>query len=452
MVTRRTRHEYSLSIWSHIAGLIAFLMCGAVLSAQGPGTTASQESSLVWSSQGRHLTLDYAQQVASQPDTLLARLGQLEVDTARQLRLATRADYFPQIATVFYTAHFNKFLGPEFVLRPRALGTLGALGAPTIGFPLFGQDQNFIAVTATQPITPLFKVREAVAIARADENIARAKAGMAVATNASAVEKNYFDLLLAQKEAALAEARVRNARAGQGAGTTLVTLSVEQSGVETTVDADYALREASSKVGTLTASLNELLGWPADTRLELEPPTPLAETLSLQQVVAQAFKANADVIEAEQNVRKAEAASNLSKLDYVPDIAVTGGYVFQDDVIPALPEDFTYIAVIGSYNIFDFGKREYSMKARSNQLRMARTALELTKAKVAASARASYMELEQARARSEHARGTGAAAIRDAKYATDGADVRSAQTQLEELRLDYEHRQAYASLKALMGQ
>jgi len=448
MLMRGTRHGCSLSVWSHITALTAFLMCGALLSAQDPGTAASHESSLVRADQGRHLTLDYAQQVASQPDTLLARLGQLEVDTARQLRLATRADYFPQIATVFYTAHFNKFLGPEFVLRPRALG---ALGAPTIGFPLFGQDQNFIAVTATQPITPLFKVREAVAIARADENIARAKAGMAVATNASAVEKNYFDLLLAQKEAALAEARVRNARAGQGAGTTLVTLSVEQSGVET-VDADYALREASSKVGTLAASLNELLGWPADTRLELEPPAPLAETLSLQQVVAQALKANADVIEAEQNVRKAEAASNLSKLDYVPDIAVTGGYVFQDDVIPALPEDFTYIAVIGSYNIFDFGKREYSMSARSTQLRMARTALELTKAKVAASARASYMELEQARARSEHARGAGAATIRDAKYATADADVRSAQTQLEVLRLDYQHRQAYARLKAMMGQ
>lgn len=442
----RTVEEKSSSFWLKLAAAApGLLVCGTVLSAQDPGTTASQENSLVRPGQGRHLTLDYAQQAASQADTLLARLGQLEVDTARQLRLAARADYFPTIGAAFFNAHVNKFLGPEFVLRPRALG------APTIGFPLFGQDQNFIAVTATQPITPLFKVREAVAIARADENIARAKAGMAVATNASVLEKNYFDLLLAQKEMALAEARLRNARAGQVAGTTLVTLSVEPSGAQT-VDADYAPREASSKVGTLTASLNELLGWPADTRLELEPPAPLAETLSLQQVVAQALKANADVIEAEQNVRKAEAASNLSKLDYVPDIAVTGGYVFQDDVIPALPEDFTYIAVIGTYNIFDFGKREYAMKARSSQLRMARTALELTKAKVAASARAGYMELEQARARSEHARGAGPAAIRDAKYATDDADVRSAQTQLELLRLDYQHRQAYARLKAMMGQ
>jgi outer membrane protein TolC len=446
MLMRKTKHDHSLTIRSHIAALTVFLMCGAVLSAQDPGATASQESSLVRSGQGRHLTLDYAQQVASQADTLLTRLGQLEVDTARQLRLAARADYFPKIETAFFTAHFNKFMGPEFVLtRPIRGGTISG------AVPLLGQDQTFVAVTAIQPITPLFKVREAVAIARADENIARAKAGMAVAASASALEKNYFELLLAQKEMGLAEARVRNARAGQVTGTTLVTLNVEQSGIEK-VDADYVLREASSKVRTLTASLNELLGWPADTRLDLEPPAPLSETLSLQQVVDRALQANADVIEAEQNVRKAEAASNLSKLDYVPDIAVTGGYVFQDDVIPALPEDFTYIAVIGSYNIFDFGKREYSMKARSTQLRMARTALELTKAKVAASARASYMELEQARARSERARGAGAATIRDATYATDDADVRSAQKQLEVLRLDYQHRQAYAQLKAMMGQ
>ncbi len=119
MLKLRTGQEKSPSLWLKLAAAApGLLMFGAVLSAQDPGTTASQESSLVRSNQGRHLTLDYAQQVASQPDTLLARLGQLEVDTARQLRLATRADYFPQIATVFYTAHFNKFLGPEFVLRP----------------------------------------------------------------------------------------------------------------------------------------------------------------------------------------------------------------------------------------------------------------------------------------------------------------------------------------------
>jgi hypothetical protein len=42
------------------------------------------------------------------------------------------------------------------------------------------------------------------------------------------------------------------------------------------------------------------------------------------------------MIEAEHNVRKAEAASTLSKLDYVPDVAVIGGHAVQVDVIPVL--------------------------------------------------------------------------------------------------------------------
>lgn len=433
MLMRRTRHEYSLSIWSHIAALTAFLMCGTLLSAQDLAT-ASHEKLLVPSRVGRYITLEQAQQVASQANTLMARLGQLEIEAARQVRLATRADYFPQIGTIFTNLHFNKFMGPEIVLRPRAAG------ATTIGLPFIGQDLTFIAVNAIQPITPLFKVREAVAIARADEDIARAKTATAGATVANAVERNYFDLLVAQHEVALAEARVRTASAGRlVASAALAVVSVERAGGETR-EAEKALDASLVRVTELTGSLNELLGWPKDTTLELEPPAPLSERLSLQEAVGTALQANADVIEAEQTVRKAEAASTLSKLDYIPDVAVIGGYVYQVDTIPALPRDFSYIGVTGSYNIFDFGKREHSVKARSAQLQMARTALELTRAKVAAAVKTTYLELERSRALKEIAR--------------NGLDVRTAQTQvsLEMLRRDYQHRQAYAKLKEMMGQ
>ena len=76
----------------------------------------------------------------------------------------------------------------------------------------------------------------------------------------------------------------------------------------------------------------------------------------------------------------------------MPDIAVTGGYAIQSSVIPALPRNFSYIAVFGSYDIFDFGKREHSLRERSAQVRMAETALELTRAKVAAAVKTSYQE------------------------------------------------------------
>jgi hypothetical protein len=148
MLMRRTRHEYTLSIWSYIAALLVSLMCGALLRAQGLDK-ASAERLLVPSREARYITLEQAQQVANQTDTLMARLAQLDVEAARQVRLATRADYFPKIGTIFTNLHFNKFMGPEFVLRPRALGA----GATTIGIPLIGQDQTFIAFNAIQPIT-----------------------------------------------------------------------------------------------------------------------------------------------------------------------------------------------------------------------------------------------------------------------------------------------------------
>jgi outer membrane protein TolC len=425
-------------------------MCGAFVSvnAQDLGT-GWLERSLVPSHEGRHITMEQAQQVATQANTLLARLAQLEVEAARQVRLAARADYFPKIGTAFGNFHFNKFMGQEFLLnRPITGGTVA------VGIPLLGQDQTFVAVTATQPITPLFKVREAVALARADENIARAKAGMPVATVSTAVEKNYFELLIAQKEMALAEATVQKARAARlMAGSAFLTARLDESAIETEVD--DAFEASSDRVRDLTASLNQLLGWPADTPLQLESPAPLDERLSFQDVVAAALQANVDVIEAEQNVRKADAASNLSKLDYVPDIAVTGGYVFQADVVPALPDDFSYIGVIGSYNIFDFFKREHSMRARGAQLRMARTALELTKAKVLAAVKTSYLELEQSRTAKATARGAAAAAgVVDAKSRADDFDLRAVEvrTAIEALRLDHGHRQAYARLQAVMGQ
>ena len=75
----------------------------------------------------------------------------------------------------------------------------------TGGLPLAGKDQTLVAVTAAQPITPLLKLREVVNIARADERCAMAKAGMPVET-ASNVEKDYYALLVAQRQLEVARA------------------------------------------------------------------------------------------------------------------------------------------------------------------------------------------------------------------------------------------------------
>jgi len=420
-----------------------FLLAGDLPSRQSDSVPPGDDASA--SKSPRPLSLDEAQQVAAQAGSAVARLGQLGVEAAENHRRAVTADYFPQFSTVFWNLHFNEFLGEQIsVTRP-------IFGSPlTVGVPLFGQNQSFIAVNFVQPITPLLKVRQAVKIARADENIARGKAGMPVAESRHALEKSYFDLLIAQRRLALADARVRNARAPRivASSVPVVANARPDTGV-----ADAEVLELSVSVKILTASLNELLGWPADTRLELETPAPLVERVALMEAVGQALAANPAVIEAEQTVEKARAATKISKLDYVPDIAVIGGWAFQDNFIPLLPDNFGYVGVMGTYNIFNFGKREYSIKERSAQLQMAQTALELTKAKVSAAVKTSYLELERSRTLSELARHTNdGARIRDVRD-DYGLDIRAIDERraLEQLELDWRHRQAYEDLKASIG-
>src|SRR6266478_6829905 len=111
----------------------------------------------------RHITLQEAQERASD-NGKPADLARLAVDAARLHRQAAEADYLPKIDSMFTNLHFNKFMGQTIQLARRQAD-----------LPLLGKDQTIVTVTVTQPITSLFKVREVVNIARADEAIAQGK-------------------------------------------------------------------------------------------------------------------------------------------------------------------------------------------------------------------------------------------------------------------------------------
>src|SRR5260370_42142834 len=143
-----------------------------------------------------------------------------------------------------------------------------------------------------------------------------------------------------------------------------------------------ALAVATIRVQELTASLNDLLGWPPETELELVPPEPLYEAISLKQATAQALAGNPEVVKAEQTLLKARPASSLSKLDYVPDVAVMGGYVYNGNVAPLLPRDLPLIGGIATYNLFAFAKREYPLKEHHATARMPQRTLQHAKANV----------------------------------------------------------------------
>ncbi len=83
---------------------------------------------------------------------------------------------------------------------------------------------------------------------------------------------------------------------------------------------------------------------------------------------------------------------------------------------------------MASYNVFDFGKREHTIKERNAQVSMAETALELTKAKVAAAVKTSYFEMDRSRQLSELAHRLSAAIpLENVSYSKDRPRARRIQ-------------------------
>jgi outer membrane protein TolC len=399
----------------------------------------------------RLITLEEAQENAMPAPNPLVRLGQLQVEVARQTRLGTESSFFPQISSTFSNLHFNKFMGQEIQVQRPIQG-----GTTTVGLPLFGQDSTTVAVMATQPITPLLQLQQLYKINLADERIARVKAGMPVAETATKVEKAYYQLLVAERELDFAQAKAMETGNKWLSASSSAAPVISDSHDEELIQTSNVLAIAITKVKELTAALDDMLGWPADTELQLVPPDPRYEDVTLKEATDRALAANPEVLEAEQTVVKARAASTIQKLAYVPVVAVMGGYSYQDNLAPLLPRDFSFVGIVATYNVFDFGKREHTIKGASAQAEMAEIGLQLTKAKVAAAVKNSHFELERSRQLSELTRRLDSAMqLQRASYDESGSEIiaaKKAKVEAEMFQADLDYRQALARLKTLMGE
>jgi outer membrane protein TolC len=407
------------------------------------------------------ITLEEAQLRAVASHALVA--ASAGVDAAHYHHKALQSDYFPKVGAYLVNLHFNKFMGDTFQLFRRGIIF------PTVSraVPLFDKDQTYVGPTVTQPLTPLFKIHEAVRIAKADERIARARANAASVQLIADVERAYFDLLIAQRRQAEAEANVEIAeRKLQIASAAAAPVDGMMERETALLEAKKALLAASDKVTELTNSLTGLTGLPEGARLELIPPPPVViesdsspqQPQKTQQAAPQkprpVIALNPEIVEAEETVVKAKAAHRLAKLEYVPDAVITGGYMFQTG-IPALPDDFSWIGVIATWTIFDFGKRERTIKERGAQVSMARANLEMVRAKVAAGAQKTVMDLDRTRRILELTRQVAslhrAATPRDRDPDPEArAALGKAEAEMFQAELDY--RMAYAELKRVAGE
>jgi outer membrane protein TolC len=395
------------------------------------------------------LTLEEAQQAAGGASNPLVRLAQLSVEAAKQHRQGVQGLYFPNVSTQLANLHLNKQTGQVLTVQRPLMGTI-----VSVPVNIFAKNQTDFNIGVAQPVTPLLSIYQLVKIARADENIAKAKAGLPVAETARKLEKNFFDLLVAQRELTSAEADAKRIQAKWLTASNSGTLIASTAQETDMLGAEKTVVLSTSKVKELTASLNQMIGLPEGTRLELVPPEPFVENISLNEATEKAA-ANSEVIEAEQTAVKAHAGLALTKLTYVPTVAIIGGYANQNAISDrVLPKDFSYIGFIATFTLFDGFKREHTVKEVKAQSEMAELGVQLTKAKAAAGVKSSYLELDRSRQLYQLARRmVSATQVVEASYKPADPEVESARAKMEAdmFRAELEYRQAYAKLKALMG-
>src|SRR5262249_54853743 len=253
--------------------------------------------------------------------------------------------------------------------------------------PVLNQDTAFTTVAAVQPITDLLKVRQGVKIARADEQIAAAQRDKGTRELLSGVEQLYWGLLAAQRIRAGASAAV--------VGTEELARTGNLEARTALVEGKQGLQEVSNQIADLQEQLAILLDVPTCTQFELvEPPLPSAPVQCADEAVGLALANSPEIREAEQTIAKARAAVSAAKLDYVPSIAVMGGYINQT-VADYIQPNIGYVGVVGTYTFVDWGKRRNTIRERNELVAMATLKAQQTQDTVRQNALKAFREYEQ---------------------------------------------------------
>jgi outer membrane protein len=334
------------------------------------------------------ITLEEAKQRALENNKLL-NLASLNAESKAFAIKAIQADYFPKVIGTDIYLHFNDDLGTVVSTRRRIFrGPLGReflIGGNTVAVAVANQDTNLASLNVVQPITDLLKVRQGVRIAQADQQIAQAQWEKGVRELASGVEQLYWGLLAARRIQAGAEEGLRAAE--EVARTKMIEARVSL------VEARQALQQVNAQIADLQEQLNALLDLPPCTVLELvEPPVPVLPYHCADEVIGLALAASPEIREAQGTIDKAQAALRAGKLDYVPSIAVMGGY-YNQTMADYIQPNIGYVGVVGTYTFVDWGKRRAVIHERQDLVAMASLKLRQTEDEVRQKALKAFREV-----------------------------------------------------------
>jgi outer membrane protein TolC len=356
-------------------------------------------AALAGAAEVRRLTLAEAVHLAVAQNRTL-KIARLKVEENEQKKAGEHSAYFPSLTTRANVWHITELQNLE--IPAGALGTVGGALNPTQTATI-PQGQTTLYSSGTmiaQPLTQLLRVHQANRIAAAE--VASSRDDVKKAENEVAVQVHtlYYGILVAQLQKKAAEQQttyaaenLRESEEDVRNGSALKVAAI--GGRAGLLEGQQAVLTADLQLADLRTELNDLLGLPLDTQLELDPEVPTNfETLPKAEYLKIAWAQNPEILAAEEMVRKAQAGVKAAKTAYIPDVTAFARYSYQNGV-PFLVRNFGTFGVDLDYDLFDFGKRRAAVRERAAQLAQAEQNLEHLKEEVAVAIERSYNKVER---------------------------------------------------------
>ena len=347
-----------------------------------------------------HITLQEAVQLALKHNHKV-RIGAFGVDEKQHAKEAAKGSYFPSIRN---DSSFMRLTDTELIqIKEGSLGAAGGRPIPPVNNIINqgGRNLTTIGTQITQPLTSLLKVKQANAMAEADLKASRERLDLTENDVALAVHQVYYSILIAQARHRATEARIAASQDLQNERLEQVKFgsSLEQDAIESraqTLQSKQDLLTTDLQLEDLKLKLNDLMGLPLTTALDLDPiVTESRETCAFEECVTAAMASHPEILEARAEVEKAEAAVRLAKTDiWVPDVEVFARYSYQNNV-PFLANSFGTFGIHLGYDLFDGGRKRAVEHEDQSQLTQAKENLARLRDEVELAIHTAYNKLER---------------------------------------------------------
>jgi outer membrane protein TolC len=311
----------------------------------------------------RKITLPEAVQLALKNNHVV-RIAGLEVQVKQHAKEAARSGYFPTISN---ESRVLRLTDTQFIAIPAgSLGTVGGTPIPTAPAILNQGEKTFVTsgTGLVQPLTQLFtRVKPSNDLARADLDATRANEKETENDVALRVHEIYYQILVTQLHKSATEAKIRAAQEMEAERTQQVKYGsmLDEQLIDSraqTLEAKQDLLTMELQLSDLTMQLNDVLGLPVNTQLELDRTVPeVQEPCRRDECVSTALASHPEILAAKAEVEKASAGVRLSKADYFPDVSAIARYSYQDNV-PFLARNFGTFGAELTYDLFDGGRRK----------------------------------------------------------------------------------------------